>query len=179
MQFVILGLLLTGPLSLYDVQKYFRSGIALFYSASSGSIERALRALVDAGSVSVAEADGDRRRRKLHSVTPEGRERWRAWMLAPVSEGTGAETEVLAKVFLLGRLDSARDRESVLDAAQAQARSGLAQLRALDAQLEELTGHLPEEQRQILAYQRATLAYGIRSQEVMYRWLDDVRQIRP
>lgn len=43
MRFVILGLLLSGPLSLYDVHKHFTGSISLFYAASFGSIQRALK----------------------------------------------------------------------------------------------------------------------------------------
>ena len=77
MQYVILGLLLGGPLSLYDVRKRFSAGISLFYSASLGSLQRALQQLVADGSVTVADAVGDARGKKLHSVTERGRERWR------------------------------------------------------------------------------------------------------
>lgn len=178
MQFVILGLLLTGPLSLYDVQKSFRSGISLFYSASAGSIQRALRGLVDEGSVSVAAAGEGPRRRKLHTVTAEGRARWRAWMLAPVPDGSNAETTILAKVFLLGRLERPQDREAVLDALQAQVAAAVDPLEELAAQLASLAPELSDEHRRILAYQRATLEYGIKSHRLMDTWLDDVRGSR-
>ena len=49
MRFLILGILLDGPLSLYDMRKQFAAGISLFYTASSGSIQRALGQLARMG----------------------------------------------------------------------------------------------------------------------------------
>lgn len=56
MQFLILGLLLDGPHSLYDVHKRFTGGISLFYAASFGSIQRALKQLEEHGRVTVEKA---------------------------------------------------------------------------------------------------------------------------
>ena len=52
---VILGLLLLAPMSLYDLIKAFEQGISLFYSASSGSIKRALDGLLKKGYIVVAD----------------------------------------------------------------------------------------------------------------------------
>lgn len=43
---VILGLLMLWPQSLYELTKSFEAGISLFYSASTGSIKRALLSLI-------------------------------------------------------------------------------------------------------------------------------------
>lgn len=175
MQFVILGLLLDGPLSLYDVRKRFSAGISLFYSASFGSIQRALQHLVDSGSVTVAPAPDDPRGKKLHTVTAEGRARWRAWMLEPIPPGADAETTALAKVFLLGRLDSPRDRRTVLDLIHDRAGAALATLHGLAAELDDAESGLPQELRVVAGYQRATLDYGLRAHELTLRWVDELR----
>ncbi|MFT4294330.1 MAG: helix-turn-helix transcriptional regulator [Micropruina sp.] len=172
MQFVILGLLLGGPLSLYEVHKRFASGISLFYSASFGSLQRALRTLAADGSVTVAEAPGDARGKKLYSVTDRGRTRWRTWMLEPIRAGVDAETTALAKIFLLGRLP-ASDRRTVLDEIGSLAQRQTAGLRRLWDE----TGDLDAagERRELLAYQRATLDYGLRAHRLMNDWLEELR----
>ncbi len=80
MQFVILGLLLTESLSLYDVHKRFSGSVSLFYSASFGALRRALGQLVDAGHATVADAADVRRGKKLYRITLEGRDAWLRWM---------------------------------------------------------------------------------------------------
>lgn len=174
MQFVILGLLLSGPLSLYDLQKRFAAGISLFYSASSGSIQRALQHLVADGAVVVAEADDSRRGRKVHHITAEGRERWRGFMLAPVPDGTDAETTVLAKVFLLGRLEASADRAAVLSGIRAHIDSSLQALEALADDVDAQSGGLDDDARRLFSYQRATLDYGLRSHALMREWIDEL-----
>ena len=173
-QFVILGLLLGGPLSLYDVQKRFAAGISLFYSASSGSIQRALQHLVADGAVDVADADDSRRGRKVHQITDEGRERWRAWMLAPVSGGTDAETTALAKVYFLGRLEAGADRAHAIRGIRDHVDSSRRSLEALASDLDARAAVLDEETRRIFAFQRATLDYGLRSHALMREWIDEV-----
>ncbi len=175
MQFVILGLLLDGPLSLYDVHKRFRAGISLFYRASFGSIQRALQGLVDSGAVTVADEPGHARRRKLHTVTTEGRARWRAWMLEPIAAGADAETLVLAKVYLLGRLDDAADRRAVLDLVRERAAASAAELEDLSALIDASASGIPDDLRLVAGYQRATLDYGVRSHGLALRWIDELR----
>ncbi len=174
MQYVILGLLLTGPLSLYDVRKRFAAGISLFYGAGFGSIQRALRQLVDAGAVTVTEASDSRRGKKLYALTDDGRRRWRAWMLEPIPVGQEAETLILAKVFLLGRLAEQDDRAAVLAAARECAASSLAGLRDLDAGLDGAA--VPEEHRTAFGYQRATLVYGLRAHDLLATWLAELSE---
>lgn len=174
MQFVILGLLLGDPLSLYDLQKRFAAGISLFYSASSGSIQRALQHLVDDGAVVVAEADDSRRGRKVHRITDEGRRRWRAWMLAPISDGTDAETTVLAKVYLLGRLDAPGDRADAVRGIREHVDDSRRALEELAVAVDAQASGLDVASHRIFAYQRATLDYGLRSHTLMREWLAEV-----
>lgn len=174
MQFVILGLLLGGPLSLYDVQKRFAAGISLFYSASSGSIQRALQNLGTEGAVVVAEADGSRRGRKVYRITEAGRQRWRAWMLAPLPGGTDAETTVLAKVYLLGRLDAPEDRADAIRGIRDHVESSHRALEALASEADAHAADLDDATRRVFMFQRATLDYGLRSHTLMREWIDEV-----
>lgn len=108
MRFLILGILLDGPLSLYDMRKQFAAGISLFYTASSGSIQRALGQLESHGWVTILDADDSRRRKKVYVVNDAGQQAWREWMHAPVTASDAGPT-MLAKVCLLGRLPACSD----------------------------------------------------------------------
>lgn len=170
MQFVILGLLLIEPLSLYDVRKRFTAGPSLFYSASFGSIQRALQKMESDGWVRVDADPESPRGRKVYAITAEGESAWRDWMVEPVS-GAHAETTMLARVFLLGLLPG-DERDAALAVLRDAAGTELDQLRgvarALDAQ------PVPAEYADVFRYQRATLDYGIRSNELALRWLDEL-----
>ena len=175
MRFLILGLLLSGPLSLYDVHKQFSAGISLFYTASFGSIQRALTQLLSEGSVTVSPAADGRRNRKVHSVTAAGRAAWHAWMLAPLEEGA-AETTMLAKVFLLGRLPQGSSRRVVLESISERTVRDYHQLQSLGAALDRQNKNteLSATDRDEFAYQRATLSYGLRSHELALTWLGEL-----
>ena len=171
MQYVILGLLLLGPQSLYDLHKQFGQGVSLFYSASFGSIQRALRQLVAQGLVTVADAPDDRRGRKLHTISDEGRVAWREWMLAP-TVGADPETTMLAKVFLAGFLPEPADRAATIARLRERVDADLRALHEAAVGLDSVP--VPAEYRTVAAYQRATLDYGIRAHELAARWLDEL-----
>lgn len=168
MQFVILGLLMIAPMSLYDLHKQFGAGPSLFYSASFGSLQRALRQLEASGWVTVTDASSSARRRKLHAPTPQGIDAWRAWMREPLS-GANAETSMLAKVYLLGLLTQGEQRDAALGVLRASVEVALAELRGVAAALDE--ADIPDEYAEIFRYQRATLDYGLRSHELALAWL--------
>ncbi|MAP62469.1 MAG: hypothetical protein CMH34_01705 [Microbacterium sp.] len=171
MQFLILGMLMLAPMSLYDVHKQFTAGASLFYSASFGSIQRALARLSADGLVSVREEPVSARGRKVHAATPSGVAAWREWMRTP-GEGANPERVMLAKVYLLGLMPAGSQRDEVLDMLRASAAAARAELeaveRALDAQ------PVPEGYREIFAYQRATLDYGLRAHRLACEWLDEL-----
>lgn len=173
MRFVIIGLLLSGPLSLYEVQRRFSSVISLFYSASSGSIQRALRTLVEDSYVTVVDDAESPRGRKLHYVTDEGRDAWRAWMLEPIT-GSDLEQAMLARVFFLGQLEAADERMRVLAGIRERAEAELERLDAIKAPVS-----APEaaELNRTQIYRFATLDYGVRSTRLALDWLRELESV--
>ncbi|MFK5635525.1 hypothetical protein [Ornithinimicrobium sp. LYQ103] len=172
MQHVILGLLLSGPLSAYDLHRRFTAGISLFYSASLGGIQRALAQLLADGSVTASKADDTRRGRTAYAATARGREAWRAWMLEEQVTGVDPETTMLAKVYLLGLAD-AQDRPEVLQSVRRRAARDLEALLSRELELDALDD-VPAGSQDVFGHQRATLDYGIRSHRLALTWLDDM-----
>lgn len=154
---VILGLLLIAPQSLYDLIKSFEAGVSLFYSASSGSIKRALDGLLVDGHIEVA-STGGARGRKVYEVTGSGREAFRTWMLG---EPTGdIEVAALSRLYFLGLL-AAEDRPPVLRRIVERIDAGVAEFERLAERIAEV--EIPEHQRDLATYQLATLEYGLGS----------------
>ncbi|GAA1855099.1 PadR family transcriptional regulator [Myceligenerans crystallogenes] len=158
MAHVILGLLLIAPQSLYDLVKSFEAGVSLFYSASSGSIKRALDGLLRDGRIEVAETSSGARGRKAYRVTDDGRAAFREWMTGDLKGDV--ETAALSRLFFLGLLDPG-ERTGVLRRVVGRIETDLAQLEALGARFG--VDDVPEEYRDVAAYQRATLDYGLAS----------------
>jgi DNA-binding PadR family transcriptional regulator len=166
MAHVILGLLLIAPQSFYDLIKGFEAGVALFYSASSGSIRRALDSLLARGAIEVASVEPGGRGRKVYRVTGAGREEFRAWMTGDPT-GSDLETAALSRLFFLGLLEP-DERAPVLRRITARIETDLAALSDLDRSLD--ATDVAEEHRDILAHQRVALDYGIASQRFMLDW---------
>ncbi|WP_017555838.1 PadR family transcriptional regulator [Nocardiopsis baichengensis] len=170
MAHVILGLLLIAPQSFYDLVKAFEAGIGLFYSASSGSIKRALDRLLAQGLIETDSTESGGRRRKAYRPTEAGRAEFRAWMTAAPPTGPGLETGALARLYFLGLLEP-EERPRVLRGIEERIEHGLAALADLDERLNARSA--PEGLHDVFEYQRATLDYGLASHRFMLDWFRD------
>lgn len=170
MQFLILGLLLHGPLSAYDLRKRFTAGISLFYSASLGSIQRALQSLDSQGWVTKDESTNSGRPKHLYSITEPGHEAWRGWMLSPITDSDPEQT-TLAKVYLLGHIPPG-DRAESLALLRRRAGADLERLTTLRTGIH--AAPVRAQEQDVARYRLATLDYGIRAHELMVRWLDEL-----
>lgn len=168
MRNVILGLLLMhGPQSLYDLIRRFGEGVSLFYSASPGSIQSAMKSLVDAGLVDVTTSRTGRRQRHVHRITDAGTQAWHEWMHSPIV-GRDAETVMLARVFFLG-LVPAEQRSRVTEIMLRRVDDDLAALTSVASQID--ATEVPVPAADAHRYARATLEYGIRAHELVRTWL--------
>lgn len=164
---VILGLLLLRPMSLYDLVRAFEAGVALFYSASSGSIKRSLddmltRALVEADPVRPGT-----RGRKVYRVTPAGRQAFRDWMFAAPTE-SDVDRAILSRLYFLGLLDPS-EREDVLVHIRRRLEAELSRLEEIGRRVDDT--RIPEEMTDVARYQRATLDYGLASCQHALDWI--------
>ena len=170
MAYVILGLLLLRPMSLYDVLKAFEQGVSLFYASSAGSAKRAIDQLLERGEIEVAGEETDGRRRKTYGITERGRAAFREWMLtAPV--GADLDTQALPRVYFLGFLDTG-ERVLVLERLRARAAETAAELAAIEAVVGGVAP--PRELTDVHRYGTSTLDYGLRVHRVSLEWLDEL-----
>jgi len=160
MAFVVLGLLLLAPHTIYELNKQFERTISLFYRASLGSLRSALNVLLERGEVEFEEVVERGRAKKVYRPTDAGRAAFLAWLTAPVS-GADLETTALSKLFFLGLLPDAAARRAVLDDIVERAAADTSALEAFDAELERMS--VPPQFAEVFRYQRATLAYGLGS----------------
>ena len=166
MAHVILGLLLIKPQSLYDLVKSFEAAVSLFYSASSGSIRRALETLLTRGLIEVDEVQQGARARKAYRVTDAGRQEFHSWITGPVT-GPDAEVAALPRLFFLGLLEPA-ERAEILPRITARIQDDLARLESLAERLD--TMEVPEGFDEVFTYQRATLDYGLAGHRFALDW---------
>ncbi|TDD37955.1 PadR family transcriptional regulator [Nonomuraea terrae] len=162
--------------SFYDLIEAFETGVALFSSAGSCSIERALDTLLAREFIEVAGVEAGDRGRKVYRVTDAGRAEFRAWMTGEPA-GPDLETAALSRLSFLG-LPAPAERLPVLHRTVARIGTGLTALPALDEHLDALD--IPEKHRDLAAHRRATLDHGIASQRFMLdRFGDHIDRYEP
>lgn len=166
MAHVILGLLLITQQSLYDLVKNFEAGGSLLYSASAGSIKRALDSLLGKGLIEVATTEPGVRGRKTYRTTRAGREKFEEWMVAELVGGD-AESAALHRFFFLGWLDPG-GRVAVLQNIVARLQKDLLQLKQLSERANGID--VSQEHREIARFQLSTLEYGLEGHERSLAW---------
>ncbi|CAN7759139.1 PadR family transcriptional regulator [Paenibacillus sp. LjRoot153] len=82
---IILGLLLDGDKSSYDLKKSMESSTGFFYNSSQGSIQPALKKLIQNGHIQVTEEHRGARIKKVYSVTEEGEKAFLQWAGEPIA----------------------------------------------------------------------------------------------
>ena len=166
---VIMGLLLLGPQTLYSLNKQFEQGISLFYRASYGSLQSALKSLLAKGHVTFVEGIEGGRNKKTYSITDAGRAAFFEWMGAPVASGD-LEVLALSKLFFLGLLDDRAERARVLDDLVSAIDRERASLEGFGDHLDAVD--VPDEFARVFHYQRRTLDYGVMSHRAALDWFE-------
>lgn len=167
MDFCVLGLLLMKPLSLYQLNAAFERSLSLFYRASLGALQAAVKKLLAAGYIELASQEPGGRRAKPYRIREEGRARFMELLHEPLPESRLEET-ALARYFFLGLVPSPGERIAVLDRIIAEASRSLEGLEAYEHELSSLD--VPAGAAGILGYQAGTLGYGITAHKAAIRW---------
>ncbi|MCI3244067.1 MULTISPECIES: PadR family transcriptional regulator [Streptomyces] len=169
----LLGLLAVEPASGYDLTKEFEQDLGRYaWQAGHTSVYPELVRMAERGLVEVTE-EGPRRRR-TYSVTSQGREELRKWLLEPWGQGVVRNEQVL-RMFLLEALEP-EEAAAALRGVIEHAEQGVTQLSAHRAHRAEE----PPEGRDVLGQLAAE--YGLRQYQAMRDWalwaLDHLNQRR-
>ena len=169
MEFCVLGLLLLRDMTIYDLNKEFAESLSLFYSASLGSLQTAIRNLLKAEKIAWSEAFTGKRRKKVYRILASGRAAFFGEMMSEIPRSK-LETTALARTFFLGLIEKKEDRVAVLTSIVDATREELTGLRAMQTDLQKL--ELPEPGRETFAWQIRTLDYGVMAHEAGLRWFE-------
>lgn len=97
--FAILGLLRIKPMSAYELVKFSKESIGLFWNESYGHIHKSIKQLESEGAVSVVEEAETGRRKIVYGVTQQGCDQLDAWLAMPPEESV-MRNELLMKLFV-------------------------------------------------------------------------------
>lgn len=171
MEYVILGFLFFRPMTVYDLNKAFEQGVSLFYSASLGSLQVALKKLLKEGYIDFTEGVENGRRKKVYHLNDSGRTAFFQWFYGEIPSSK-LEVGILSRIFFLGHLQSMEERKAFLKTLIERVEVDLGPLKALKASLHQMS--IPLEFQTTFKYQVSTLDYGIMTHEGALLWLKDL-----
>jgi DNA-binding PadR family transcriptional regulator len=168
---VILGLLMIRPMTVYEINGAFKAGISLFFSASYGSIQSALKKLFESGKISFKESEESGRHKKTYSVTAKGKDEFHDWIKSPLPE-CKLEVNILSKIYFLGLVRSKNTRNAILQDIRNRIDNSLNSLNSLKtAESKKVRNN---EASDVSFYQMRILDYGINSLFAGQKWVDDM-----
>ncbi len=167
MEYVILGLLLQQTMTLYEMNREFKHNISLFYSASLGSLQAAVKGLLSKGWITFEEQVDRGRNKKIYTITENGRAAFHAWMQSetPLNK---LEVVGLSKVYFLGQIEDDELKKQILR--EIIQKIELVESQLLQMNLEIGKFEIPPDYRTIARYRVKTLDYGIQAHTFAREW---------
>ena len=179
MENVILGLLIVQSLTLYELNQAFKQGISMFYSASYGSLQIAIKNLLKKGLIVFEEKVEKGRNKKIYSITETGRQAFFAWMAAETPTNK-LEVTALSKVYFLGLIQNQAQKKQIVQEI-------LSKIHQVQSELGELNDALSQDEippayQEIFRYQLKTLDYGRQAHVFAEAWftrlLEELEQVQ-
>ena len=101
MDYMILGILLLGNRTIYQLRERVNKGLHLMYSSSMGSIQAAVKKLQSGGFIRYEETVENGKYKKIYSITESGKQHFSEWVNSPI-EAYGTKNPELGKVYFMG-----------------------------------------------------------------------------
>lgn len=98
---IILGILLLGSRTIYQLRERIDKGLNMMYSSSMGSIQAAIKKLLNCGYIQYEETVENGKYKKIYSITDSGKQKFIEWVSSPM-EIQGGKNPELAKLYFMG-----------------------------------------------------------------------------
>jgi DNA-binding PadR family transcriptional regulator len=161
LNYLLIGLLLPGSCTGYDLRKQIADSPLRIYSDSPGAIYPALRRLSQWGWVEAGPAHGPRGRRAL-TVTSEGQQAFVDWLRRPVERADveGSADELLLRFAFMGTVLDQSEIQAFLEDFECETRAHLDSLRDYQA----------AEGKALPTTGRLAFEFGLADFEARIRW---------
>ena len=165
-KYSVLGILSYGPMSGYDIKKFYEQSIAGFWSESYGQIYPILKRLAKEKFVtkSVQKQQG-KPDRHIYSITDKGREELQRWLVEPIGRHVGRHEILLKLIF--GRQISVKDNITQIERFRKRQQIELTEVQRLGKQFETTETENPN-----LAFWLMALDYGKHVNEAYIQWAE-------
>ena len=95
MENIILGLLLLDSRTIYQLRERISKGMDLMYSSSMGSIQAAIKKLLNQGYICYEECVENGKYKKIYSITDSGKHHFFEWINSPFETQSTKNPELL------------------------------------------------------------------------------------
>ncbi|MGG3283202.1 helix-turn-helix transcriptional regulator [Paenibacillus solani] len=169
LEYILLGMLMEGTMSGYDLKKTIDSTVGTFYKASYGSLYPALKRLADKDMVSLTETDNNKNK-KLYTLLPSGQQAFLEWLSGPIQAG---RNEQLIRIFFFDYLE-----EDIRQKRLAEYSFKVdEEIHMLEAVKSIVAGELAEiEHPENYYYRVSVLSYGLNHLQMERQWLKDIME---
>jgi DNA-binding PadR family transcriptional regulator len=158
LEYIILGFLLHGDMSGYDIKQFMTYSTANFYNASFGSIYPMLKKMEAGQTVCSKEIVDGGKYKKVYSIAPSGKELFFQWLNQPIVLNRGGQDH-LVRMFFFGLLPTEKVRSLVTGFMEAVTQE-LASLESLGNKIGCKTDF----------FEGSTLDYGISYYRFLLQW---------
>ncbi|AOZ92603.1 PadR family transcriptional regulator [Paenibacillus crassostreae] len=169
LEYVILGMLIEGPMSGYDLKKTIDSTVGFFYKVSFGSLYPALKRLAAKEWVTVTEME-DSKNKKLYTLLPVGKEAFLIWLAGPLEL---SRNDHLSKIFFFDYLDE-ETRQRRLTEYQSKLEGQITQITAVQQIVSGELQNMPNPEN--YHYRVSVLTYGLEFYNMEKRWVQAIQE---
>jgi DNA-binding PadR family transcriptional regulator len=162
-RYAILGILLDGPSTGYEIKSLMKRSTVYFWRESDSTIYPMLRVLAEEGKALSEVVYVGKKKKEIFSITETGRMEFKAWFESPTSEET-PRNEFLLKLFF------ARDQKEMIRLFQERLEK-VDQISKEYKQIEERLDGMPDSP--LKAIRLKALRYGISLLESEMEWLNE------
>jgi DNA-binding PadR family transcriptional regulator len=166
MALLILGLLMLRNLTVYDIKTILERKISPFYAASLGSIQAAIKKLLDQSLIDYSEKVVNGRNKKEYFINPSGQEAFYGWMREDIKVNK-FNNEAILKVFFLGFLTKPERMKLIHNHIIG---LGNEYAEMIEFKTETSLPDLLQHQREIYEFQMAALDYAIQEIKLEIDW---------
>lgn len=172
---IILGLLLLSSRTIYQLRERIDKGLNMMYSSSMGSIQAAIKKLLNCGYVQYEEVIENGKYKKIYSLTDSGKQHFIEWVSMPMEIQSSKNPE-LAKLYFMG-FSTKEKREAGLQEYISKLKEQYDVLNAICKEAENVK--VPDKNKDILHYQFTAARYGKDFMKFNIEWyqklLDEMR----
>lgn len=162
-RYAILGMLLDGPCSGYEIKAFMARSTAYFWRESDSTIYPMLKILAKEKKVVSETAYVGKKRKEIFSISKTGRKEFQEWLASPTADETPRDEFMLKLFFITDEKEMKRLFEERLE----KARATLEAFKTIEKRLEEHAGH-PRQ-----AIRLKLLQHGMALLKLEIKWLKE------